>query len=383
MGALGNKVCILCGIEQRKVRIMPKKGENVYHRKDGLWEARYVKEIDVLGKKKYGSVYGHSCKEAKEKRQNIVDNIRFYQRPPVTRDMTVLQLANEYLYVNQNRLKPSTLQRYSSFLTKHIEPNIGKQPIIFLSTTVLREFAVDRSKTGLSPQTVNAILVFLHTCLKYGHRQHNLPLPEIVYFSTDKKEMRVLTVEEQKRLVNCLCSDMDIYKFGIYLALYTGLRLGELCALQWGDIEDNCIKVRRTMQRLTNGNGTQLNIGSPKTRNSIREIPMPTFLKDLVMAFGVNKSGNSYVLSTNTKAVIEPRVMQYRFKQILKEAEIDNANFHALRHSFATRCVECGVEVKSLSEILGHANISTTLNRYVHSSFSLKQSQMEKLIQTL
>ena len=362
---------------------MPKKGENVYHRKDGLWEARYIKEIDSLGKKKYGSVYGHSCKEAKEKRQNIVDNIRFYQKPTVIRDMTVLQLANEYLYMNQSRLKPSTYQRYEGFLRKHIAPAIGNQPMIYLTTATIQYFSTDRLQTGLSPQTVNSILIFLHSCLKYGHRHHNLPVPEIIYFSVDKKEMRVLTAEEQRKLIDYLCSDMDIYKFGIYLALYTGLRLGELCALKWGDIENGRIKVRRTMQRLSNGDGTTLNVGAPKTDSSIREIPIPTFLEETVEYFRDTNPKDRYVLAEGNKTVVEPRVMQYKFKRFLNEAGIEHANFHALRHTFATRCVECGFEVKSLSEILGHANVNITLNRYVHSSFQLKQSQMEKLAQTL
>lgn len=362
---------------------MPKKGELVYHRKDGLWEARYIKEIDIFGKKKYGSVYAHSCKEVKKKRQNIVDNIRLYNKPPVTRDMTVAQLVAEYLYVSKNRIKPSTYQRYESLYRNHIE-RIGRQPIIYLNTTTIHEFALSRLGVGLTPQTVNSILVFLHSCLKYGHRCYNLPMPDILYLTPIKKEMRVFTQEEQKRLTAYLHQEMDIYKFGVLLALYTGVRIGELCGLKWEDINDNCIKIKRTVQRLSNNEatGTELYIGPPKTATSIREIPVASFLKELTHHFRCN-STCEYVLGTEKIPIAEPRIMQIRFKKYLEEAGISEANFHALRHSFATRCIECGFELKSLSEVLGHANVKITLDKYVHSSFQLKIENMEKLAQAL
>lgn len=361
---------------------MPKKGERVYHRKDGLWEARYVKEIDAFGKKKYGSVYAHSCREVKEKRQEIEDNIRLFNRPIVTRNMTIEQLVEEYLYISKNRIKSSTYQRYSGFFEKHIKSTIGSQPVIYFSTTVIHKFALERLESGLCPQTVNTILVFLHSCLKYGHRQYNLPMPDILYLSEVKKEMRVLSQEEQKRLVGYLIEKMDIYKFGVLLALYTGLRIGELCGLKWEDINENSIKVRRTVQRLKRDDdkGTELFIGEPKTRTSMREIPIPSFLKKHLELFK-NESVSEYVLGTKTIPIAEPRIMQIRFKKYLKEADVEKANFHSLRHTFATRCVEGNFEIKSLSEVLGHANVDITLNRYVHSSFQLKATNMEKLSQ--
>ena len=133
------------------------------------------------------------------------------------------------------------------------------------------------------------------------------------------------------------------------------------------------------MQRLKkeDGTGTELYIGTPKTSSSVRAIPIPSFLRDLIAKQTQNRA--DYFLSGSQVAVVEPRVMQYRFQQYLRQADIEKANFHALRHTFATRCVECGFEVKSLSEILGHANVQTTLNKYVHSSFALKQENMERL----
>lgn len=360
---------------------MSRRGESIYHRKDGLWEARYVKEIDVNGKKKYGSVYGHSYREAKEKRQDALDHILLYQKAPTIRSTTVSHLAQEWLMINRGRLKPSSLQRYQGFVKNHIGPGLGAVRAVYVTTVTIHAFAENRLEVGLAPQSVNAVLVALHSILKYGHRQYGLPLPEFMYLAEEKKEMRVLDQAEQKRLVDYLLTDMDNYKLGVLTALYTGLRIGELCALRWEDIEDNCIQVRRTMQRLkkADGTGTELFIGAPKTGSSIRTIPLPSFLRELIEPCRIGKDGKTYFLAAFPCVVVEPRVMQYRFQKCLKVAGIEKANFHALRHTFATRCVECGFEVKSLSEILGHANVQITLNRYVHSSFELKQANMERL----
>lgn len=360
---------------------MSRRGDSIYHRKDGLWEARYVKEIDLNGKKKYGSVYAHSYREAKAKRQEAMDNILLYQRPLSNRSITVRDLAQEWLLINRTRLKPSSVQRYQGFLKNHIDPNLGSANVLYLTTIVIHQFAENRLESGLAPQTVNAILTMLRSILKYGHRQYQLPLPEMVYLLSEKKEMRVLSQEEQQKLVKYLLQDTDIYKLGVLVALYTGLRIGELCALKWENIDDSSIKVRHTMQRLKkrDGDGTEVFVGIPKTKSSVRMIPIPTFLRKIIEPFRKAELADAYFLSQHPNEVIEPRVMQYRFKCYLKEAGIEAANFHALRHTFATRCVEAGFEIKSLSEILGHASVQTTLNKYVHSSFSLKQANMELL----
>ena len=227
--------------------------------------------------------------------------------------------------------------------------------------------------------------MFLHSCMKFGQRKYNLPMPEFVYLSVPKKEMRVFSKEEQKQLLAHITANMDIYKFGILLTLYTGLRIGELCALRWDDLGDDCIMVRRTIQRLQrqDSNATELHIGEPKTPSSIRKIPIPSFLKDIIQAFRQKSQGKEYLLATDRVPLAEPRIMQIKFKQCMQDIGLQDATFHTLRHTFATRCVECGFEIKSLSEILGHTNVQTTLNRYVHSSFELKVDNMEKLFLTL
>ena len=341
-----------------------------------------MKEIDASGKKKYGSVYAKTCTEAKEKRQAAVDNILLYQTPAGPRNITVGQLVREWLYVNRESIKTSSLQRYQGFWKNHIEKTIGARTAISCTTIVIHEFAVDRLNMGLSTVSVNAILVFLHSCFKYGHRQYRIPMPDFVYFPKNNKEMRVLTQDEQQRLEQYLLKDLDIYKFGILLTLYTGLRIGELCALQWRDIEDGNVIVRKTMQRLqkASGGGSEVVVGTPKTKTSERIIPLPPFLLEFVDKFYNHQDPIAYVLSTKEKSVVEPRVMQYKFKKYMRDVGIEGATPHTLRHTFATRCVDTyNFEIKTLSELLGHSTIEMTLNRYVHSSMDLKRNNMERL----
>ena len=194
--------------------------------------------------------------------------------------------------------------------------------------------------------------------------------------------MRVLSQDEQQRLESYLLNDMDIYKFGVLLTLYTGLRIGELCALQWKDVDTGSITVRKTMQRLQklSGFGSEVVLGSPKTKTSARIIPLPSFLGAYIERFKQGQDPTGYVLSTEKKPIVEPRVMQYKFKKYMEDVNIDGATFHTLRHSFATRCVDkYNFEIKTLSELLGHSTIEMTLNRYVHSSMDLKRSNMERL----
>ena len=359
---------------------MPKKGEYVYRRKDGLWEARYVKEITSSGKKKFGSVYAHSCKEAKEKRQKIIDNI-ILPKSVSTTDMTFIQLIEEWLDINKHRLKPSTYQRYKGYCKNHIVSTIGNCSVLSFTTSYIRNFALDRLEYGLSPRSINSILVFINTCLKYGNREYKTPITDIIYFPESQQEMRVLTREEQGKLVTYLLENMDIYKFGILLTLYTGLRIGELCALQWGDIENDCIKVRKTMLRIPSEThtGTELIVVSPKTDTSVRTIPIPSFMLEMVGKFSKNKAAKDYLLSTDKKIIVEPRTMQYRLKKIYKDLDITGATFHSLRHTFATRGVEVGFDIKSLSELMGHSGVQTTLNLYVHSSIEQKRNNIELL----
>lgn len=357
---------------------MSRKGEAIYHRKDGLWEARYTKSVDEFGKKKYGSVYGHTYREAKEKRLDILSQITLIPQNVSKRSITLSDLVQEWLYVNQRRIKPSTYQKYNNFYKNHIDNQIGRYQVVYISPIILKQYTDNKLKSGLSETTINNVLTFINTCLKYGNIQYGLPIVNIIYLKQSRKEMRVLSVEEQRTLTKYLLKDIDSYKLGVLTALYTGMRIGELCALKWGDIKDGTIAIKKTMQRLqAPGNTTKLIIGETKTNDSTRVIPVPECISEQIEQ--LRKDDDQYFLSRLYLPVVEPRVIQYQFKKYLRECHIENANFHSLRHTFATRCVECNVDIKTLSELLGHSNVNITLNRYVHSSFEQKILNINKL----
>lgn len=358
---------------------MARRGEAIYKRKDGLWEARYVKGLDYYGKKKYGSVYAHSYREAKEKRLDVISQITILPQSVSARRLTLGELISEWLFLNQGRLKPSSYQKYRSAFEKHIKEPLGSLPVIHLTPMVLKQFADGKQKEGLSESTINSILTFIRTCLKYGGKQYGTPVTEVVYLKPPRKEMRVLSPDEQNKLVQHLLADTDIYKLGVLLALFSGIRIGELCALTWGDIVGGRMTINKTMQRLSKGSGlgSEVVVSEPKTSTSNRIVPIPSFLLPRIEA--VRRENGCRFLSTQEKPIIEPRIMQLRFSRYIKEIDIPKATFHSLRHTFATRCTEAGCEIKSLSELLGHSSVTVTLNRYVHSSFSLKISVIEKL----
>lgn len=191
----------------------------------------------------------------------------------------------------------------------------------------------------------------------------------------------MLSAEQQERLKSYISANQNHTTMGVALSLYTGIRIGELCALQWGDInfEKRSLTVRKTIQRIQcrdSNRRTKLMITAPKSSSSVRDIPIPECLFDMLWQFRAHR--DSYVLSGKNKPV-EPRTMQYRFAKLLNNADLPSVHFHSLRHAFASGCIALGFDVKTLSEILGHSSIELTLNRYVHSSMERKRECMRLL----
>lgn len=372
---------------------MSKKGENIYKRKDGRWEGRFIQYYIANGKAKYGYIYGKTYNEVKQK-LIYKKSTHFKQRAQMKSQKILYDdILNMWLYSIKIKIKESTYARYTHLIETHIRKHLGKYPISKISTQLIEEFINKQLKNGrlkdggaLSPKTVTDILTIIKSSIEYAKYNNFIVICNLNQLSIKKKEkkMRVLSLLEQKALVNVLLNEMDLYKFGVLLSLYTGIRIGELCALQWEDINitDAVLTIRKTMQRIQNTEleattKTKIIITEPKSQHSIRDIPLPPFIIEKARLFvGAPKA---YILSGKSKKFIEPRTMQNKFKKFITESKIDDANFHCLRHTFATRCVEVGFEIKSLSEILGHANVNITLNRYVHSSFDLKYMNMNKL----
>lgn len=352
---------------------MPRKGENIYKRRDGRWEGRYKTETT-----KYRSIYGKTYQEVKAK-------LLILKAAPITANssgkLTIKELFMEWLSAVKLKVKESTYANYRMKADKYILPQFGDMRYDNLTAQMLHNFIEKKLKTGLSAKYVSDIIIVFKSMAKYISRVYGFrnPIVDVVLPKTEKKEMKLFSDIEQKKLSEHLLKSVDNMSIGILLSLYTGLRIGEICGLKWSDIDfkKSILTVRRTVQRIRTGiHGTKLIVDTPKSRSSLRAIPIPAFLMDILRNF--RKCDDFYILSESEK-IIEPRTMQRRFKSILKKANLPSINYHSLRHMFATNCIQLGFDVKTLSEILGHASVETTLNRYVHSSMERKTQCMNLL----
>ena len=236
----------------------------------------------------------------------------------------------------------------------------------------------------LAPELNDRMLAdFLDTESSLIVSMHVQSVDQVKAIKTIKRkitDLQKMTIEEQKRLVAYLLHPTDSCKFGLLLALYTGLRIGELCALRWSciDLREQTIRIAATMQRLGGtGEGTRIVIGAPKSDSSLRTIPLPAQIAVLCRHMQP-VDPEAYVL-TGGPAYMEPRTLQYRLKRYTAACGLEGVHAHTLRHTFATRAIESGFELKSLSEVLGHATTAITMERYVHSTLEMKRTNMNKL----
>lgn len=252
----------------------------------------------------------------------------------------------------------------------------------------VQAFALDKLNHGLSQKSIKDMLIVLKMVIRFGEKQGWLNHVEWkVKFPANqpKATLPILTKAHQKKLMDYLKDNFTFPNLGILVCLSTGLRIGEVCALKWSDInmDTGLLHVNRTIERIyivdSDKPHTEIVINAPKTKNSLREIPLS---KDLVRIFKslmkvVNK--DYYVLTNNTKPT-EPRTYRNYFNKLLKQLDIPRLKFHGLRHSFATRCIESHCDYKTVSVLLGHADISTTLNLYVHPNEEQKRSCIDKMM---
>jgi len=360
---------------------MPRRGENIYKRKDGRWEGRYKNGIKPDGKTKYSSVYGKTYKEVrsilnKKKSQN--------HEISVSSNISFGELADVWMKNIRITIKESTYVNYITKLRKHIYPIFKNIRYDSLTAEKLNNFISEKIASGLSMKytadiagIIKSICRFAKKKYKYTDKSEFMIIPK----SKEIKCFQLLSEENQKILNTYLINSNSSSDLGILLSSVTGLRIGELCALKWSDIDlkKRIITVNSTVQRIKNLEGktaTKIIITSPKSKTSFRKIPIPNFILPLLNKF--SSEPQNYVLSNNS-SITEPRTMQYRFKNLLKKVGLPHMNFHALRHTFATNAVKVGFDIKTLSEILGHSSVEITLNRYVHSSFERKRICMDMM----
>ena len=353
---------------------------NIYHRKDGRWEVRIALGTDENGKRKYRSIYAKTREEAEYKllltQQDEPDSYH------VT-EMTVSELTAEWMHQAQIRLKESTIANYRMKTDKHILPAFGDMQCCQLTCRKVYDFIEKKLSEGLSPRYVSDMIVLMKSIFRYASREYHIRnvLDGITLPKCKKNETVLLSADQQKRLKAYVSANQSLAGLGVSLAMHTGIRIGELCALQWGDIDlEKCVlRVSKTMQRIQTQGGekrTKLVITAPKSISSVREIPIPASLLPMLRSFAGN--ADCYVLSGSKKPV-EPRTMQYRFAKLLQNADLPSVHFHSLRHAFASGCIALGFDVKTLSEILGHSSVELTLNRYVHTSMERKRQCMALL----
>lgn len=371
---------------------MPKRGENIHKRKDGRWEGRYIRERDENGRAIYSSVYGKNYREVKEKLFKICEK-QPVQKSPKDLDKKFKDVLLLWLETNHLNYKGATENKYQYLIETHIIPELGEIRLSKISTLVVNDFLERKlqngrldQRGGLSAFYVRSMMLIINSALEFAVKEEMCkPLRTPIYKpSPEKKELRILSVKEQKKLESYLFYQINETKLGILISLHTGLRIGEICALTWNNVDfaERIIRVRSTVTRVkqeqaSSSRCTHLVIDRPKTKASIRDIPIPSVLMSVFKEIK-QQSVSEYVISAKD-SFLSPRTYEYRYHKLLNECDIQPINYHALRHTFATRCIEVGVDVKTLSEILGHANVSTTLNTYVHSSMDLKRSQIEKL----
>ena len=371
-----------------------KKGENIYKRKDNRWEGRYIKGRTLDGKPQFGYIYAKTYQEAKKKLIETQANQHTQLCSSKNQNACFAFYCDRWLLLNRDRIKESTFIKYRNIVENHIKPKLGKYLPNNLDLVTLESFSHElltdgarNKKGGLSQKTVKDILVIVHSILKYVQSETGKQYPsfQMIYPKEKSKQIRILSKEEQACFISYLLEDTDACKFGILLALLTGMRIGEICALQWKHISmsEKTIHVCSTMQRLQqtdcqwNQTKTRIMISDPKTHTSNRVIPLTEYTATLCTRY--RAANNEAFILTGTNKFMEPRTLQYRLCKYTRECGLSQVHFHVLRHTFATRCVEVGFEIKSLSEILGHSSVQVTLDRYVHSSMDLKRDNMNKL----
>ncbi|WP_337657842.1 tyrosine-type recombinase/integrase [Alistipes sp.] len=286
-------------------------------------------------------------------------------------------------------VKRSTFSAYTLLIENHILPSFGNKTLI--EEQNVQSFVFQELDKGLSHKTIKDILIVLKMILRFGVKNKLIEYRQIdIKFPTerDKHSIDILSRSHHRQIMEYIQSHFTFKNLGIYICLSAGMRIGEICALTWEDldIENGIIHVQKTIQRIyiieDNRKHTEIILDTPKTKNSIREIPMTRDLLKMIRPLKKVVNDRFYVL-TNEATPTEPRTYRNYYKQFMQTLGLPAMKFHGLRHSFATRCIESKCDYKTVSVLLGHSNISTTLNLYVHPNLEQKKRCMEQMSKLL
>lgn len=379
---------------------MPRHGENIYKRKDGRYEGRYVIGKNEKGQTKFGYIYGRKYTEVRnrllqKKAELLPQRMDSHCSKAFTlREWMMRWLENEIA----PSVKASSYQTYLAQVQNHILPLLGNCYLQLLTSDIINDFVEQLYRKGLSTRTVKAVQRLLSSALKRGcdmgflqcNPCQNSQSPRAICVQQrvlNRREQRLVQTEAQKK-----------QNLPVLLALYTGMRLGEICALRWSDIdwENGNLWVNRTVQRIRCASSdssldallppspnpsfrkTTLWLSTPKSASSHRAIPLAVPLLRLLREKAKVSHGHTYVFASGGRP-LDPRSLQRRFAQFTKEIGLSGVHFHTLRHSFATRLIELGVDMKTVSVLLGHSSVKTTLDFYVHSLLDQQRQAVDKL----
>lgn len=360
---------------------------NIYKRKDGRFEGRIPFGRNDNGSLKYRYFYSKDLAELKDKMLSAYTSIEKYNT--ISCAKTLSEICAEWLSCAKLRVKRSSYCCYERNINKHILPYFKKTKYSELNSVKINAFieyllknGKSNGKGGLSSKTIRDNIVLLRSVAKYAESEYGYknPMRNVIMPKENTKAAMVFNRDERSSLQSYLMNDLNKTNVGILLAMYTGMRIGELCAVTAEDIDiqNGVIFITKTVQRVSDTTGsskTKVIVGSPKSRSSERAIPIPNFLINILKNTPCN---NGYLL-TGTSKPVEPRTMQNRFKSVLKQCGVREANFHLLRHTYATFCIENGFDAKTVSELLGHSSVQITLNRYMHSDIEIKKRCVENL----
>lgn len=375
-------------------RAMARTGNNIYKRKDGRYEGRILVEKSRGQKSGYIYVYARTLKEVKKKMETIRKQRQTPEREKAVMNITVKDAAEGWMDEMKKKWRPTTCGMYQSVVNHYVIPILGTYMVSEINEKELGRFAeaLDgySARGSLSEQYKKYICSLACQILDYAISTYHLGKkgPAVPDFQVRKNALQLPPEQDMMKLKQYLMAHLpDDTCLGILVAMNTGIRIGELCALKWGDfdLEKGILVIQRNLQRIKNdekaengkepGKGkTRVHTQMPKSTSSNRLIPLADDLVTVLRA--CQKAPDHYLISGQKKEWAEVRTLQYRFSAILKKCQISPFHFHLLRHSFASQCMELGCDIKSLSEILGHSSIQITMNIYVHSSLKQKKDMM-------
>lgn len=290
----------------------------------------------------------------------------------------------EYWITTREKLKLQSTQKYQSLIDSYLKNGLGLLNIKKISENHIKDFfnLLDTKKVACSVQKTLLYIIKNSLFLAIEEKKRKFLDLSKISIANSKKQIDVLGKNEQKTLESFILAKPNIRRICVLLCLYTGLRIGEVCGLKWEDINfsNNTLIVKRTILRVKNPNGdtpkTILIESDPKSYSSVRTIPIHPFIMSELLKY---KSNNEFYILSKSLKKYDPRIMEDSFSRMLKRCNIRHVNFHVLRHTFATRCIEAKVDIKTLSELLGHSSIEITLKTYVHSSTLLKEESINNL----